>query len=136
MMLTYSTIHALAVNAEGKYLLLERASNRPRSGTWNVVTGYIKEKEPAEYAATRELKEETGLVGRIIRAAEPFWIDRENVRWVINAFLIEVKDTSSLHIDPGEASNYKWTDAKDQLIQEGDAVRETFFRLGLLEKSS
>ena len=131
-MLTYSTIHALAVNSEGKYLLLERATGRPRSGTWNVVTGYVKEKEPAEYAATRELKEETGLVGRIIRAAEPFWIDRENVRWVISAFLIEVKDLSSLVIDPLESSNYKWVDPRDPLIQEGDAVRETFSRLGLL----
>ena len=71
-MKTFFGIHAVAINEKGEYLLLQRANHRKRPGEWNVVTGHVQDRESAEEAALRELKEETNLEGEILKTAEPF----------------------------------------------------------------
>lgn len=80
-MQTYVTIHAL-VQYQDKFLILKRASHRFNPGYWNCVTGHIKEYESVEEAVSREVLEETGLNGTIIRVAKPFVLMSGEKRWI------------------------------------------------------
>ena len=88
-MKTYVTVHAIAINKKGEALVLQRAKHRSSPDKWNCVTGYIQDRESAEEAALRELKEETNLVGKIIKTTEPFWVDSGKIRLVVITSLIK-----------------------------------------------
>ena len=94
-MKTYMTVHVIAMK-DGKFLLLQRAKHRTNPGTWNVVTGHVREKESAEDAALRELKEETNLEGKLVKTGEPFWVDQGDIRWIVVPSLINTDDISHL----------------------------------------
>ena len=57
---------ALVINEQGQ-LLLGRRGVEPAKGQWCLPGGFIEMGETAQAGALRELKEETGLEGRIIR---------------------------------------------------------------------
>ncbi len=60
-MKTYSTV-AGVVRFKDKFLLLKRTPNRRHSPyKWQTISGHIREKESAEEAVLRELKEEASL---------------------------------------------------------------------------
>ena len=128
-MKTYATVHAIVMK-DGKILVLQRAKHRTRPGTWNTVTGHIKEKESAEDAAIRELKEETNLEGQLVRTGEPFWVDDGGVRWIVVPSLIEVGDISQFKMDESESQGFRWIALDDQIVQNGWASRRTFSFLG------
>lgn len=67
-MKTYAIITGVIKFGE-KILLLKRNPERHFSpNKWQPVSGFIGEKEPAEDAVLREVKEETGLCGKIVKA--------------------------------------------------------------------
>ena len=55
-----------AVIRDGKILLVLR-DTEPQKGSWCLPGGYLQWDETAEEAVVRELKEETGLDGGVIR---------------------------------------------------------------------
>lgn len=57
---------ALVRNSEGEILLVKRGVE-PGKGEWALPSGFIEIDETPERACLRELKEETGLEGRIAR---------------------------------------------------------------------
>ncbi len=65
-------------NAEGD-LLLVRRSDPPSVGEWCLPGGFIEVGETAQEGALRELKEETGLEGRILRVIDV--VSRINGYW-------------------------------------------------------
>ena len=130
-MKTFTTVHAVATNGRGEYLILQRADHRTNPGSWNVVTGYIHERESAEDAALRELKEETNLDGEIIKTTEPFWRDGDDVRWIMVSSLILVKNIDEMKIDPAESQSYKWIKPSDSIIEQSPGMKLSFKYLGL-----
>jgi 8-oxo-dGTP diphosphatase len=128
-MKTFATVHAVARNSEGKYLILQRAQHRTNPGKWNFITGYIKEKESAEDAALRELKEETNLEGEIIKTTLPWWRDHEDKRFIIVTSLIQVTNESSLIVDQNESQAYKWISQNEEIIKSSSIISENFERL-------
>ncbi len=56
---------------DGKVLLIQRGVE-PVKGAWVFPTGFIDEGESPPQACLRELKEETGLEGRIVRIIEAY----------------------------------------------------------------
>lgn len=131
-MKTQFTVHAVAVNEDGECLILQRAEHRSSPGTWNFVTGYIKEKESAEDAAKRELLEETGLAGNTVKTTEPYWVVIGEVRWVVVASLIQVTEVSSLKIDTSESQSYKWVRLGEYFEERSSEIELTAKKLGLL----
>ena len=131
-MKTYITVHAVAVNNTNEYLVLQRANHRSNPGKWNCVTGYIKDRESAEEAALRELKEETNLTEEIIKTTEPFWVIDNDVRWVVVTSLIKIKDTSNLKIGKGESQGYKWIKANDPIVDQSRGLKASLNKLGII----
>ncbi|OGM11330.1 hypothetical protein A2Z22_05080 [Candidatus Woesebacteria bacterium RBG_16_34_12] len=131
-MKTYITVHAIATNNKSEYLVLQRANNRTSPAKWNCVTGYIKDRESAEEAALRELKEETNLTGEIIKTTEPFWIDDKEVRWLVVTSLIKVEDASELQINEHESQNYKWIKASDPIVDQSKGLKTSLSKLGII----
>ncbi len=96
------------VKFKDKFLLLKRnAKSYNAANKWEFVSGYIKEFEPVEDCVLREVKEETGLDGKIIFQGEVLEVISEDKKWVTFPFLIEVKE-SKIKIDPKEHSEHTW----------------------------
>ncbi len=131
-MKTYTTVHAVATNGKGEYLILQRADHRTNPGSWNVVTGYLHERESAEDAALRELKEETNLEGDIIKTSEPFWRDNADTRWIMVSSLIRIKNLDQIKIDPNESKGFKWIKPNDPLIEGSPGMKLSFKYLELI----
>jgi ADP-ribose pyrophosphatase YjhB (NUDIX family) len=83
---------------EDKLVICKRAIN-PCKGKWNLPAGFMENNESAENGALRELKEETGLEGKILKLHCVYSIPHVNQVYLI--FLTKIND---LKIDPGEES--------------------------------
>lgn len=132
MIKTYATIIGI-VRFDKRVLLLKRNPNRHSSpNKWQPVSGFIKEKEAAEDAVIREVKEETGLDGNIIKTSKVFEITDNWGRWIIMSFLISV-NSDQVKINLKEHSEYKWV--KPDEITRFDCVagvKEDLKSVGLL----
>jgi 8-oxo-dGTP diphosphatase len=108
--------HAVAVGVVKfgeKILLLKRNPDRRQSpDKWQTVSGFISEEESAEDAVLREIKEETGLEGKIVKSGKVFEVTDNWGRWIIIPFLISV-DSGKVKIDLKEHSEYAWANPKE-----------------------
>lgn len=131
-MKTYATVIGVVKFGE-KILLLKRNPDRHSSpNKWQPVSGFIAEREAAEDAVLREVKEETGLDGKIVKAGKVFEVTDDWGRWGILAFLISV-NSDKVKIDLKEHSEYKWIKPKE--ITKFDCVagiKEDLQSVGLL----
>jgi 8-oxo-dGTP diphosphatase len=59
----------VAIAVKNKRFLLIKRGLAPRKGTWGWASGFVEVGETPEEACLRELKEETGVSGKIIRLA-------------------------------------------------------------------
>ena len=92
-MKTYFAVTSVVMN-NGKVLILKKSPrdwNYPSK--WSFCSGYAKEFEAAEDTAIREIKEETGLKGRILKKGKIFeTIDNKSKKtWIIFSFLFSIK---------------------------------------------
>jgi 8-oxo-dGTP diphosphatase len=131
-MKTYATVIGIVKFGE-KILLLKRNPNRHSSpNKWQSVSGFIEEREAAEDAVLREVKEETDLEGKIIKVGRAFEVTDDWGRWIIIPFLISV-DSNKVKIGLEEHSEYKWV--KPEEINNFDCVaafRKDLESVGLL----
>ena len=58
---------AVAIAVKGKKILLIKRGIAPRKGAWGPPSGFIEVGETPEEACLRELKEETGVSGQVVR---------------------------------------------------------------------
>lgn len=99
--LRHVTIDALVIK-DGKVLLLKRAPHLIEGGKWCLPGGFMERDETTEQAVLRELKEESGYDGKIIKLFriidEPNRPndDKQNVAFI---YLVEVIG------EPGERDN-------------------------------
>ena len=59
-------VSAVVVNPQKEVLLVLRA-HEPKAGMWALPSGFVELDETIEDAALRELKEETGITGEVLR---------------------------------------------------------------------
>ena len=96
------------VEFDEKILILKRTQNKHFSpNEWEFVSGFIREHENAEGCVLREVKEETGLKGKIAKSGHAFETKDKYGRWVIIPFLIKV-NSYKVNLDIKEHSEYKW----------------------------
>lgn len=99
---------ALVYNSEeDKFLLVKRSEERERfPGRWEFPSGFIEGKESPGSAALRELEEETGLKGKMIRTGESFLVEIPQVG--VHPVLIKVEE-KNVELSK-EHSEYRWVE--------------------------
>lgn len=116
--------HEIAVSVprrqDGKYLLLKHAQHKRSPGKWTFPGGIIEEGESVKEAALRELKEETGLTGEVIRTGNSFEVVSKYGEFEVNPFLVIVdKDNVVLS---SEHTDYRWVEPAD--IEDMETVKD------------
>jgi len=83
---------AVAIAVKGKKVLMIKRGRAPRKGAWGPPSGFIEVGETPEEACLRELKEETGVSGQIVRLLgvnrledKEVYGDMLMVRYLVNA---------------------------------------------------
>ncbi|MCD6398820.1 MAG: NUDIX hydrolase [Candidatus Aenigmarchaeota archaeon] len=118
-MKTYVTVVGV-VQHKDKILLLKRTPKRRSSpNKWQTVSGFVNEHESVEDAVLREVKEETGLDGKIVDRGEIFIVEDEWGRWISIPFLVSVQ-SDKVKIDKKEHTEYKWI--KPENVSDYDCV--------------
>lgn len=99
---------AVTYNSElDQFLLLKRSKDRERfPNKWEFASGFAEEDEDPRNAAIRELEEETGLIGEIIRTGEVFEVETERYHFLVQPVLASV-DSNRVQMT-GEHSEYRW----------------------------
>lgn len=70
---------AVAVATRDKKFLLIKRGIEPRKGIWGSASGFIETGETPEEACLRELKEETGVNGNIVRLVRVVWLEDKQI---------------------------------------------------------
>ncbi len=124
---------AVIQDEAGRVLLVQRGATAPTfPGCWGVVTGFVDAGETPAGAVGREIVEELGAVGRIVRAGAPFTVDIGP--FIVRAwpFLCTLEAGSTIHLQE-ENQRYEWVALADvfsrPLIPQLD---QDFRALGLL----
>lgn len=86
-------VAAVVRRDDGRWLVVKRAPHIPAGGYWTPVTGRPEGDEPLADAAARELREETGLVGRAVRELHVGTTD--DGRWELHYFEMRLDDSRS-----------------------------------------
>ena len=99
---------ALAVAVKDKRLLLIKRGLPPRKGIWASPSGFIESGETSEEACLRELKEETGASGEIVKL---IGVARREDRQIygdmlIVRYLVKVKDEGLIPGDEVEDARF------------------------------
>ena len=102
----------------GQVLLIATGAGR----RWQLPKGHIEPGESIEQAAVREVREETGVDGRI-RATLPsidyFFVDKEGrrVRKHVDYFLLDYVAGDEHGFDPHEVDDARWFDWQEALAR-------------------
>ncbi|MFH1917234.1 MAG: NUDIX domain-containing protein [Nanoarchaeota archaeon] len=105
----------------GEYLVLKRSLDTCSPGEWEFVSGFIEKKESPEHAVLREVREETGLAGKILQSYRPIVIFGKNDTYLFRPYLVEVKSRDVLFSE--EHIEMKWV-GKDCLKGYDGLVKE------------
>ena len=95
------------------FLVTKRNPNKPSGNLWEITGGGIQASENALAAARRELGEETG----IWLQNEDFKILDKEADWpfVCHSFVVSLKESYDIKLDPKETIDYMWLDRKEFL---------------------
>src|SRR3990167_9505752 len=123
--LRHVVVDAITVKDQ-KILLIRRALQLSNGGKWAIPGGFLDRDETCEQAVLRELKEEAGLTGKIVRLVtitdnpKRKNEDRQNV-----AFVYQIKARGEIKVDPEEVTEAKWFESS-QLPKEKDFAFDHF----------
>lgn len=105
-------VGAVVIDDAGRFLLVRRA-NPPAQGLWSIPGGRVEPGETDESAVVRELLEETGLVGHVVREVGSVERDAPSGgTYVIRDFLLAVDDVQPMAAGD-DAADAAWFDPRD-----------------------
>lgn len=112
------------VLAGDRILLIATQSGR----RWQLPKGHIEEGESSEQAAVREVREETGVTGRVVARLPPieYWYvekGRMRVHKQVDYFLLDYVSGSAADFDRQEVSGagwYSWDEALQKMSFENE----------------
>jgi len=124
---------AIVVDRAGRVLLVLRA-NPPAQGRWSIPGGRIEAGERAEEAAVRELLEETGLRGQVVRDVGT--VERPapaGGTYVIRDFLLRVEG-DPMPVAGDDAADAGWfTSAEVRALATSPGLGEALIGWGILD---
>lgn len=112
--LRHVTVGVLVINDKNQILIIKRASHLPNGGKYAIPGGFLDRDETTEQGALRELKEETGLDGEIVKLFQIIDTpnrpkeDRQNIQ-----FNYIVKVNEGKFNQNSEVEETKWVSMED-----------------------
>lgn len=105
-------VAAIAYSPEkDNFLLVKRSSLRKRfPNEWEFPSGFLED-EPEQEGALRELREETDLVGEVIRTGDSFEVETEMYYFRIHPVLVKV-EFGEVELTE-EHEEYEWIEIED-----------------------
>jgi 8-oxo-dGTP diphosphatase len=97
------------VRHKDKYLLLKRAEDNifpDNVGKWECPGGRVEPNENPEHTALRELKEEAGLEGRIVKELPELQMNDDRVQSKCRVYLVEI-NSNQVRLSE-EHSDFLW----------------------------
>jgi 8-oxo-dGTP diphosphatase len=95
-----------------RFLLVKRSSLRKRfPNEWEFPSGFLED-ETEQQGALRELKEETGLIGEIIKTGDSFRVGSDSYDFRVYPVLVKV-DSVNVELTK-EHEDFEWIE-KDQI---------------------
>jgi ADP-ribose pyrophosphatase YjhB (NUDIX family) len=126
-------VGAVVRDEAGRFLLVRRA-NPPAQGRWSIPGGRVEPGESHEVAVLRELAEETGLTGVLIR--EVGTVDRDapgGGTYVIRDFLVTVGEGVTPRAGD-DAADVGWFSPGDlAALDTSDGLLEALVHWGLVD---
>lgn len=125
---------AVIRRADGRVLLLQRGPAAPTfPNRWGLVTGLVEPGETPAQAARREMSEEIGLAGEIIRAGEPFTVETGAFVARVWPFLCAIDPAAPITL-ADENQRAEWV-ALDEVFRRETIpqIDQDFRALGLIE---
>ena len=128
-------VGAVVFDEDGRILLVKR-SNPPAQGKWSVPGGRVEPGESHEQAVVRELHEETGLNGVVVR--EVGTVERAapgGGTYVIRDYVVRV-DTGAIPVAGDDAADVAWFSPGDLATTDtSTGLVEALMEWGLLESA-
>lgn len=129
---TLQTIYAIVcvvTNKEGKILILKRSPDKKYfPGKWAFVSAApLEGSEDMEAIAKREIKDELGIEGEILKREKPVELEIEDKNWKIYPFLARVstrniilneEHTEAKWVTLDELQNYNLIEGMQELAKE------------------
>jgi len=100
------------ITRKGKYLIGKRAFHKKFSpGKWEFIAGFVDEGETPQETIIRELKEETGIQGKVVKICAPYEVPDNEGMWKIFPFVIEADNNFKINKEDHE--ELKWIRASE-----------------------
>jgi 8-oxo-dGTP diphosphatase len=125
-------VGAVVFDAAGRLLLVQRGQE-PARGQWSIPGGRVDDGESHQQAVVRELQEETGLAGRVLR--EVGTVRRQapsGGTYVIRDFLVETDEAEPVAGDDAMAAGWFAVEELDEL-DTTDGLLQALTEWGLLD---
>lgn len=117
----------LVMNAKGQILILKRSPEKILfPNKWFVVAAApLSKDDDMEFIALREVKDELGVRGKIIRRGRNFEFSYQGEKWIIATFLAKItaedlilnqEHTEMKWIEPEELKNYDTVSGTETLL--------------------
>ncbi len=124
---------AVIQRADGRVLLLQRGPTAPTfPNRWGLVTGLVEPGETPAETARREMGEEIGVSGTIVRAGAPFEVDAGVFIARVWPFLCAIDPAASIVLT-GENQRAEWVTIGEVFRRETiPRIDQDFRALGLV----
>jgi 8-oxo-dGTP diphosphatase len=116
-------VHAaggLIVRSDGRIAVI----HRPRYDDWSLPKGKLEDGESFEDGALREVREETGIRGRIVEELSPTrYVDRKGRDKIVRYYRMDPEDDSAEFAPNDEVDELRWltaSEARDVLSYDHD----------------
>ena len=109
---TYIITTAVIRNKD-KYLIAKRTATKKFSpNQWEFISGFIDAPESSEETIIREIKEELGVKGSVVKKSNSFVIADDEGEWTVIPFLVKL-DTQDIQVNQEDHSEIKWVAANE-----------------------
>jgi ADP-ribose pyrophosphatase YjhB (NUDIX family) len=105
-----------AVIRRGNEILLIERGIDPRKGSWDIPGGFVEPDETSEHAILRELEEELGVKGKIVRllgAFGPTWYEYQGRGQYNTDLFFEIEPDSDHFVAADDAAAFRWFSLDD-----------------------
>lgn len=122
------------VQCAGEIILLHRQDHKPEGGTWGIPSGKIDQGELMITAASRETKEETGLIipEENFKFFMSIYVRYDNYDFIYHMFHTELVSKPDIKISEEEHKEAKWIKPYEAfnlpLIEDLDVCLKLFFK--------